>query len=73
MEFRDLDEYTVMHMMGYGCNIFTEELFREVLDDGRIDINTLQWIAKSYLYWWGSNSEIKAILKYLEEKMEELK
>jgi hypothetical protein len=67
MEWRDLDEYTMMHMMGYGQSIWTVDMFRDTYkNDESICYRTLVWICEYYIKQWGSNDDVKEILQYLE-------
>jgi hypothetical protein len=67
MEWRDLDEYTMMHMMGYGQSIWKVDMFRDVYEnDEFICYETLVWLCEYYIKQWGSNDDVEEILQYLE-------
>lgn len=66
--FSDCDEYTVMHMMGYGQNVWTVDIFRDAYENSEyMCYETLVWLCEYYIRQWGANHDIKEILKYLEE------
>lgn len=65
MNWEDTDENTVMHMMGYGQNIWTMPIFREAVVEYNLDIPTLQYLIDTYIQWWGSHEEVEAIREYL--------
>ena len=68
MEWRDTDEYTIMHMTGYGENIYNKQTFSDaVKHDEYIDIPTLLYMANYYATTWGMNDDIKEIIEYLGE------
>ena len=66
MEWNELNEYTVMHMMGYGQSIWTVDIFREAYEnDDYICPTTLVWLCEYYVKQWGTNTQIEEVLAYL--------
>jgi len=66
MNWEDTDENTVMHMMGYGENIWQLPIFKEAVQEYRCDIYTLLCLVNNYIRLWGLNSDIESIRNYLE-------
>ena len=69
MNWEDTDEDTVMHIMGYRLqnqSIWTLPIFREAVVEYELDIQTLLYLANSYIRRWRLTSEIEAISDYLE-------
>ena len=68
MEWRDTDEYTIMHMTGYAKNIYNKRTFSDAIKyDEYIDIPTLLYMANYYATTWGMNDDIREIIEYLWE------
>ncbi len=68
MEWRDTDEYTIMHMTGYAKNIYNKRTFSDAIKyDEYIDIPTLLYMANYYATTWGMNDDIREIIEYLGE------
>ena len=70
MNWEDTDERTVMHMLGYGENIWQLSIFREAITHYNFHIPTLQYLVNYYIQWWGSNEDVEAIANYLEVMLE---
>ena len=66
MNWEDTDEDVVMHMMGYGQNIWKLSIFKEAVVEYKLDIHTLLYLTNSFIMRWGLNSDIEAIRDYLE-------
>ena len=68
MRWVDTDEYTVMHMMGYGTNVFKLDMFREAFVNYNCDLPTLMYLANYYAETWGKNTDIKEVIAYLQSE-----
>ena len=66
MNWENTDERTVMHMLGYGENIWNLSIFREAVTHYKLDIPTLQYLLNYYIQSWGSNEDVEAIASYLQ-------
>ena len=66
MNWKDTDEHTVMHMMGYSANIWSLPIFREAVLEYSLDIPTLQYLVDYYIRTWGSNNDLEEIAEYLK-------
>jgi len=65
MKWEETDKGTVMHMLGYGKNIWTMPFFREAVVYYNLDIPTLQYLIDTHIKLWGSHEEVEAIKEYL--------
>ena len=70
MNWKETDEDTVMHMMGYAENIWTLSIFREAVTHYNFDIPTLQYLVNYYIQSWGSNEDVEEIAEYLKVMLE---
>ncbi|UVF62505.1 hypothetical protein QKV95_gp031 [Poseidoniales virus YSH_150918] len=66
MNWKDTDERTVMHMMGYAENIWNISIFREAVVEYNLHIPTLQYLVDYYIRTWGSNNDLEEIAEYLK-------
>ena len=66
MNWKETDERTVLHMMGYGGNIFTLEHFKDAVENYNCDRLTLLYLIDYYENQWGSNDDVMIIGNYLE-------
>ena len=66
MNWKDTDQRTVMHMMGYAENIWNVSIFREAVVEYNLHTPTLQYLVDYYIQQWGSNQDVEAIVEYLK-------
>tara|TARA_Y100000114_G_C11683262_1_gene289680 strand:- start:624 stop:866 length:243 start_codon:yes stop_codon:yes gene_type:complete len=66
MNWEDTDEHTVMHMLGYGENIWKQPIFRDAVVEHGLCIDTLLCLTNNYIRIWGLNPDVEMIREYLQ-------
>ena len=61
--WKQVDGYTVMHMMGYERN-WVLSSFQDAIGYG-YDVHTLIFLCEEHIRLWSSNDDINKILRYL--------
>ena len=72
MNWEDTDEHTVMHMLGYGENIWKQYIFRDAVVEHCLCIDTLLYLTDNYIRTWGSNFDVEIIREYLQHMNKEM-
>ena len=61
--FENCDEYTLMHMMGYGGAACDVGVVQEMIREGRFDLPTMRYVVSYYeRNWGGCDDEVFALL-----------